>query len=92
MPVGKAYPENPRSLELGSVKRQHDLETKRGVEAMTKAAIDRHTGLAFPPIHPCYKAPDRGLCRVRIDGDSEFACGEESPNCKHLAKKGGKTE
>ncbi len=49
-----------------------------------KGQLNPKTGLADPPIIPCYKGI--GLCTVRVESDSDFECCEEMLICTHRKK------
>lgn len=54
-----------------------------------KAVLNPKTNIIDDPIHPCYKAPDKGLCQMRVYPESEgikFECANDPEWCKYLKK------
>jgi hypothetical protein len=54
---------------------------------MTKALLNPKTGIVDNPIHPCYKAPDKGLCKMRVDDELKFECAQDPKYCRYLSPK-----
>lgn len=53
---------------------------------MTKAHLNPETGIVDNPKHPCYKAPDKGLCKMRVDSESKFECAQDLEVCRYLSR------
>jgi hypothetical protein len=57
---------------------------------MTKAYLNPETNIVDDPIHPCYKAPDKGLCKLRVNPPGKghhFECANDPGLCRYIAWK-----
>lgn len=56
---------------------------------MTKAELNPETNTVDIPIHPCYRAPEKGLCRLRQYREDEgvgFECSLKPESCYYLKR------